>query len=62
MSGCGLLGAPESDASGVIQFRNNDLRDLGSITVVKAEGTKRDLTDSEMRELLTTYRLNLLWK
>jgi len=62
MSGCGPLGAPESDASGVIQFRNNDLRELGSITVVNAEGTKRDLTDSEMRELLTTYRLNLQWE
>jgi hypothetical protein len=62
MSGCGPLGAPESDASGVIRFRENDLRELGSITLVKAEGAKRNLTDSEMRELLTTYRLSLLWK
>jgi hypothetical protein len=62
MSGCGPLPAPESNASGVIRFRNNDLRKLGSITLVNAEGNKRDLTDPEMRELMTSYRLNLLWK
>ena len=62
MSGCGPLPAPESNASGVIRFRNNDLRRLGCITLVNAEGNKRDLTDPEMRELMTAYQLNLLWK
>jgi hypothetical protein len=62
MSACGPLRAPESTASGVIRFRDNDLRKLGSITLVNVEGNKRDLTDPEMRELMTAYRLNLLWK
>ena len=62
LSGCGPLRAPESDASGVIRFRYDDLRELGTILVVNAQGTKRNLTDSEMRELMTTYRLNLQWK
>jgi hypothetical protein len=62
MSGCGPVGAAESNASGIIRFRDSDLRELGSITVVNAEGNKRNLTGSEMRELLTTCRLNLLWK
>jgi hypothetical protein len=62
MGACGPLPARESNASGVMRFRGIDLRELGSITLVDAEGDKRDLADSEMRELLTTYRLNLLWK
>jgi hypothetical protein len=43
-------------------MRDNDLREWGSITLVNAEDNKRNLTDSEMRALLTTCRLNLLWK
>lgn len=60
MSACGPVGAPESDESGVVRFRARDLRELGSITVIDAEGNKRELTDGEMRELLTTYRLKLV--
>jgi len=53
--------APESDESGVIQFRHRDLRLLDGITVIDALGHKRSLTKSEMRELLTTYHLNVVW-
>ena len=57
----GPVRAPESDRLGVIRFRHRDLRLLYSITVIDALGRKRTLTNSEMRELLTTYRLNLVW-
>lgn len=30
-------------------------------TNVSEEGKERDLTDSEMHELLSTYQLNLRW-
>jgi hypothetical protein len=60
-AGCGPIGAPESDASGTIRFRDEDLREMRSLTVVSEEGKERDLTDREMRELLTTYQLNLRW-
>ena len=60
-AGCGPIRAPESDASGTIRFREEDLRKMRSLTVVSQEGKERNLTDSEMRELLTTYQLNLRW-
>ena len=60
-AGCGPIGAPESDASGAIRFRDEDLRKMRSLTVVSEDGKERNLTDSEMRELLTTYQLNLRW-
>jgi hypothetical protein len=59
--GCGPLGAPESDASGTIRFRNEDLREMRSFTVVSEEGKERSLTDREMREFLTTFQLTLRW-
>ncbi len=60
-AGCGPIGAPESDASGTIRFREEDLRGMRSLTVVSQQGKERDLTDSEMHELLSTYELNLRW-
>jgi hypothetical protein len=60
-AGCGPIRAPKSDVSGQIRFRAEDLRQMRSITVVSAQGKKRDLTDSEMRELLLTYQVNLRW-
>lgn len=57
----GPLHPPESDGAGAMGFRHGDLRQLESITVIDAHGDKRSLTKSEMRELLTTYRLNLVW-
>jgi hypothetical protein len=59
--GCGPIGAPESDTSGMIRFREEDLRVMRSLTVVSEEGKERNLTDSEMRELLLAYELNLRW-
>lgn len=35
---------------------------MGSITPVNAEGDERVLMDSEMRELLSTCKLNVLWE
>jgi len=61
-SGCGPIRAPESDAVGTIRFRVEDLREMRSITIVSAEGKKRDLTDSEMNKLLSSYRLDLKWQ
>jgi len=60
-AGCGPIRAPESDASGTIRFREEDLRGMRSLTVVSQEGKERNLTDSEMHELLSTYELNLRW-
>ena len=61
-AGCGpLYLIPESDESGVIRFRYQDLRELQSITLVDAAGQKRNLTNPEMRELLTAHRLHLTW-
>lgn len=60
-AGCGPIRATESDASGQMRFRAEDLRRMRSITVVNADGTKRDLTNPEMRELLLTYQLNFRW-
>jgi hypothetical protein len=60
-AGCGPIRAPESDASGTIRFREQDLREMRSLSVVRADGKERNLTDSEMHDLLTTYRLNLRW-
>jgi len=57
----GTAGLPESDGMGVIRFRQQDLREMRSLTAVSAEGQKRDLTDSEMNELLTVHRLHLVW-
>ncbi len=59
--GCGPTRAPESDASGTIRFRERDLREMRSLTVVSEEGKQRDLTDAEMRELLSTYQLIMRW-
>ena len=53
---------PESDEAGAIRFRRRDLREMESITVIDAHGNKRSLTKSEMRELLTDYHLNLVWR
>jgi hypothetical protein len=61
-AGCGPISAPESDMVGTIRFRGEDLREMRSITVVNAEGKERDLTRSEMKELLSTYQLNLRWQ
>jgi hypothetical protein len=60
-AGCGPIRAPESDSSGTIRFREQDLREMRSLTVVSKEGKERNLTDSEMRDLLLTYELNLHW-
>jgi hypothetical protein len=60
-AGCGPVRAPKSDASGTIRFRSEDLREMRSLTVTSEEGKERNLTDREMRELLTTYQLNLRW-
>lgn len=57
----GPVQPPESDGAGAIRFRHTDLRELDSITIIDAHGNKRSLTKSEMRELLTTYHINLLW-
>jgi len=62
MGECGPIRAPESNGLGVIRFRERDLRELRSVTIINAQGSKRDLTDSEMRELLTTFRLNVTWR
>ena len=61
MTGCGPIRAPDSDASGTIRFREQDLRLMRSITVVNEQGKQRDLSDSEMHDLLTSYQLNLQW-
>ena len=60
-AGCGQLGPEESGAAGTIRFRERDLREMRSITAVKADGTERALIDSEMRQLLTTYNLTVRW-
>jgi hypothetical protein len=60
-AGCGPIRAPESDASGTIRFREQDLRLMRSITVVNEQGKERDLTDAEMHDLLTSYQLDLQW-
>ncbi len=61
-AGCGPIHAPESDPAGTIRFRAEDLREMGRITVVSAEGKERKLTDAEMRELLSVYQLDLKWQ
>lgn len=59
---CGALsGSPESDSLGVMRFRQQDLREMRSLTLVNAAGQKRSLTGPEMKELLTTHRLHLVW-
>ena len=60
-AGCGPIRAPASDASGTIRFREGDLRVMRSLTVVSAEGKERDLTDSEMHDLLSNYQVDLRW-
>jgi hypothetical protein len=57
----GPVRAPESDGAGAIRFRHSDLRQLDSITVIDGHGDKRSLTKSEMRELLTTYDITVVW-
>lgn len=58
---CGPVQAPESSALGVIRFRQQDLRETRSLTLVNAEGKHRKLTESEMNELLTEHRIRLVW-
>lgn len=60
--GCGPL-APRaaSDASGIIRFRVEDLREMWSISIVNTAGQKRKLTTPEMRELLTRHKLTVIW-
>lgn len=60
-AGCGPIRAPESDSSGTIRFREEDLRELRSITVVSKDGKERNLTGPEMRDLLLTCELSLIW-
>ena len=52
----------ESDATGTIRFRAEDLRKMGTIAVVDGAGSKWDLSDEQMRELLEDYRLDFVWK
>lgn len=60
--GCGPLAhVGASDSSGVIHFRSQDLREMRSITVVNDKGQKRELNQTEMRELMTRHRLSLTW-
>ncbi len=63
-AGCGLLptGGGETDASGTIRFRSEDLRRIGRITVIDEAGKERNLSNSELRELLSTRRLNMVWQ
>lgn len=61
-AGCGPIHAPESDSVGTIRYRGEDLREMRSLAVVSAEGRERDLTEAEMRELLSTYQLDLRWQ
>jgi len=60
-SGCGPVNAPESDAYGTIRFRGEDLRVMRSLTVVSESGKERDLTDSELIQLLSNYGVSLRW-
>lgn len=61
-AGCGpLFGAPKSDEMGVLRFREGDLREMRSLTLVNAVGQKRDLTNAEMKKLFTTHQLHLVW-
>jgi len=60
--GCGPL--PEAgppDASGSFRFQAQDLGQEQSVSVVSGDGTERKLTDGEMRELLTTHRVDVAW-
>jgi hypothetical protein len=64
--GCGSdncdLQDVESDASGLMEFTAEDLRSEGSITVVDRNLKERELTPSEMKQLLTKYELSVDWK
>ena len=60
--GCGpIAGTPASDSMGVMRFRENDLREMRSLTVVSAAGQERNLTRAELSELLTKHRIHLVW-
>lgn len=60
--GCGpLFGALEFDGAGVIRFRYEDLREMRNLILVNAAGQERYLTDAEMKELLATHQLHLVW-
>jgi len=60
-AGCGPIPAAESDTSGTIRFRSEDLRMMRSIAVVSAEGKERNLTEPELRDLLSNYQVSLGW-
>ncbi len=62
-AGCGggLPLGSESDASGTIRFHSVDLRVMLLLTVVRADGERRNLTNAETRDLFTTYHVNLRW-
>jgi len=44
-----------------IRFREEDLRVMRSLTVVRAGGRERNLTHSGMHDLLATYQPDLRW-
>jgi hypothetical protein len=51
-----------ADASGQMQFKNQDLRSMRTITVVNTNGAERPLSKSEMGELMTAGKLTLIWR
>ncbi len=50
------------DASGQMQFKIQDLRSMRTITVVNTNGAERQLSKSEMRQLMTAGKLAFIWR
>ena len=61
-AGCGPLNAPGSDSAGLLRFHTDDLRNMQNLTAIDEQGNEREFTELEMRELLTSYRLELTWE
>ncbi len=57
-----MSGDALADRSGKMQFKIQDLRSMQTITVVNTDGEKRQLNNSEMRELMNTGSLTFIWR
>ena len=57
----GLRGAV-SDHSGLLRFESLDLRSMEKIRVVNAAEEERVLSESDLRQLMTTRRLTFTWQ
>ena len=56
------LNGAVSGHSGLLRFESRDLRSMQTIRIANAAGEERTLSESDLRQLMTTHRLTFTWR